>query len=403
MDKTHETHFATKTECAIIARMNQERKVIVFRTGVFGTWREKFGGLAAYAKSAGWILHSVDARTARPNFRQLIDYWNPVGIIIDASSKPEMFDGETFGGLPVAIMNPGGCICGRSMPSVSSDSRQIAKLAVSELLRGNPASLLFVEWFKPDMSWSTTRKAECEEIAKMHGLPFRTATPEPGDAANPAELERHIAAVLRDMPQPCGVFAVTDALGAATLSAAARLKADIPDDIAVVSVDDDPEICENSSPTLTSVRPDFHHLGFRAGQMLSEAIAGRGDMQQTATVPPLGIIQRASSRKIRVHDRAVCAALEKIRLHACERLAPDDVAKDFPVTRRMAEIRFKAATGRTIGEEILERRLSVACDHLSLGRMTISAIADFCGWNSLAAFRKAFKDRFGVSPSRWGR
>lgn len=380
--------------------MNNERKVIVFRTGVLGTWREKFGGIAAYAKSAGWTLHSVDARMSRPDFKQLISYWNPIGLIIDASARPDMFDCAAFKKLPVVVMNSGVRIRGRSIPSVSSDSRQIAKLAVSELLDGNPASILFVEWFKPEVAWSATRKAECEEIAGMHGLPFKTATPRPDDATNPAALERHIAAVLRTMPRPCGVFAATDVLGAAALSAAARLKADIPNEVAVVAVDDDPEICENSSPTLTSVRPDFRNLGFRAGQMLGEMIAGRADTLRLATVPPLGIVRRASSRKIRVHDRTVSAALEMIRIHACEGITPADVEKTFPVTRRMAEIRFKAATGRTIGEEILERKLSAACDYLASGRMSISAIADFCGWNSLAAFRKAFKARFGVSPSR---
>ena len=378
-----------------------ERKVIVFRTGVFGTWREKFGGIAAYAKSADWTLHSVDARAARPDFRQLIGYWNPIGLIIDASANPHIFDGESFGGLPVVVMNPEGRINGRSLPSVSSDSRQIAKIAVSELLDGNPASLLFVEWFEPEISWSMDKKDECEDIAKMHGLPFKSVVPQPGDELNPAGLERHIAAALRSMPRPCGVFAATDALGAAALSAAARLGANVPGEIAVVSVDDDPEICEGCSPTLTSVRPDFHRLGFCAGQMLAEAIEGRGATRRTTTVPPLGLARRASSRKIRVYDRTVHSALEKIRLHACEGLRPRDIAKDFQVSRRMAEIRFKAATGRTISEEILERRFSAACDHLSAGRASVSAIANFCGWNSDIAFRKAFKDRFGVPPLAW--
>ena len=379
--------------------MNNERKVIVFRTGVLGTWREKFGGIAAYAKSAGWTLHSVDARMSRPDFKQLISYWNPIGLIIDASARPEIFDYTAFKRLPVVFMNPDGRVHGRSVPSVSGDSRQIAKLAVSELLDGNPASILFVEWFKPEVAWSAARKRECEKIAGMHGLPFKTATPRPDDATNPAALERHIAAVLRTMPRPCGVFAATDVLGAATLSAAARLKADIPNEVAVVAVDDDPEICENSSPTLTSVRPDFRNFGFRAAQMLGEMIDGRADTLRLATVPPLGIVRRASSRKIRVYDRTVSAALEMIRLHACERLTPGDVAKCFPVTRRMAEIRFKNATGRTIGEEILERRFAAACDYLASGRTSISAIADFCGWNSPAAFRKAFKGRFNASPN----
>ena len=69
----------------------------------------------------------------------------------------------------------------------------------------------------------------------------------------------------------------------------------------------------------------------------------------------------------------------------------------------MAELRFKAATGRTIGEEILERRLAVACDLLRAGRTSAAAVAGLCGWNGEAAFRKAFASRFGVPPLRWAR
>ncbi len=67
----------------------------------------------------------------------------------------------------------------------------------------------------------------------------------------------------------------------------------------------------------------------------------------------------------------------------------------------MFEIRFKAATGKTIGEAILERRLAAACDYLKDGKSSVSAIANFCGWESDIAFRKAFKSRFGTSPLKW--
>ena len=62
-----------------------------------------------------------------------------------------------------------------------------------------------------------------------------------------------------------------------------------------------------------------------------------------------------------------------------------------------------AATGRTIGEEILERRLAAACDLLKAGRNSVAAVAGFCGWNGDVAFRKAFKSRFGAAPLRWAR
>ena len=67
----------------------------------------------------------------------------------------------------------------------------------------------------------------------------------------------------------------------------------------------------------------------------------------------------------------------------------------------MVELRFKSATGKTIGEAIIERRLAAACDYLAAGKSSISAIANFCGWKSDIAFRKAFKSRFGTSPLKW--
>jgi transcriptional regulator GlxA family with amidase domain len=138
--------------------------------------------------------------------------------------------------------------------------------------------------------------------------------------------------------------------------------------------------------------------------MLAEALSAQsGGARPVAplAVAPLGIVRRASSRQMRIYDSTVYEALEKIRLHACDGLQPSDIAKDFPVSRRMAEIRFKAATGKTIGDELLERRLAVACDYLREGRSSVAAIANFCGWNSDVAFRKAFKDRFGLSPLQW--
>ena len=72
------------------------KTIIVFRTGVLGTWREKYTGIAAFAKTVGWQLQPVDARTVRPDFKRILDFWKPHGIILDASGAPEMFKGEKF-------------------------------------------------------------------------------------------------------------------------------------------------------------------------------------------------------------------------------------------------------------------------------------------------------------------
>lgn len=379
------------------------KTVIVFRTGTLGVWREKYNGIASYARAVEWQLRPVDARNSRPNFRQLFEYWKPDGIIIDASGNPRMFDNAKFDRIPVVVMNPESTIKGNPHPSVASDSNEIARLAASELLELNPSSLVFIEWFDPSIVWSAVKRTAMEKIARMHGLPLTIITPTRKDADNPARLEKLIERAIAHLPRPCGIFAVTDMIGAAAVSAAARLDVRIPDDIAVISVDDDTEICENCVPSLSSVRPDFLQLGTSAARLLDEALSGRCGHDVKVIVPPLRIVRRASTRSTQTYDRNVRKALETIRLGACTGITPAKIAESFGISRRMVELRFKAATGKTMGDAILDQRLSVACDFLKDGKTAISAIANFCGWKSDLAFRKVFISRFGVSPREWQR
>lgn len=377
------------------------KNIIVFRTGKLGTWREKFNGIAAYAKTANWRLQPVDARLVRPDFRRILKFWRPDGIIIDASGAPKMFSNADFGTIPTVVMNPEAALRGAERPSVTGDSSATAKLAVSELLGANPVSLVFIEWFDPDIGWSALKRDTTAEIAHMHGIPMTVITPKPKDADNIPALEERIAKALSGLPRPCGVFAVTDVIGATAVSAVLRLKARIPEDFTIISVDDDPEICENCSPTLTSIRPDFHRLGFSAGRLLQEAMDHSCRATKCIKVPPLGIVRRATTRIVGAYHKKVNEALELIRLNACKGISPGEVAALFGTSRRMAEIRFKATVGKSINAEIIDQRLSAACTYLSEDRMSISAIANFCGWKSDIAFRKAFKSRFGLSPLKW--
>ncbi|MBR0056087.1 MAG: substrate-binding domain-containing protein, partial [Kiritimatiellae bacterium] len=276
-----------------------------------------------------------------------------------------------------------------------------ARLVASELLSASPASILFVEWPEP-WRWSTIKRDLMRKFARLHAIPFHVVTPSAQELADAAALQSRIGSVLAEMPLPCGVFAVTDILGAAAIGAAARGGLAVPGDIAVASVDDDPEICENCSPTLTSVRPNFHSLGFAAGRLLQRAIAAAAPIKaECEVVPPIGIVRRASTLALQRADTEAAGAMELIRREACSGLRPGDAAALFHTSRRAAELRFKAATGMTFGQAILERRLAAACDYLRSGNATIAAIADFCGWNSDLAFRKAFKAQFSIPPTRW--
>ena len=374
--------------------------ILVFRTGAQAAWSEKFAGISAFAREAGWQLQTIDARLSKPKFKDLIDFWSPQGILADASGDAAQFRNAPFAGIPTVYLNPETDAKGSRRLSVISDSDGIIRLAARELLSREIKDLVYVDWFSP-VSWSESKRDSIRKVAQLHKLPFHIIVPCPEALQESVVFMRQLTKELKKLPHPCGVFAVNDVIGAAVITAAGKAGIRIPEDLSVVSVDDDPEICENCSPTLTSIRPDFFRMGFAAARLLKQAIEQTGEFPTIQTIPPLSTVRRASSRTQADYDATVNKALELIRLKACEGLTPADVSALFGASRRSAEIRFKAATGRTIGDAILTIRLSAACEYLANGTSSVAAIANFCGWKSDLAFRKAFKSRYGVAPLKW--
>lgn len=354
--------------------------ILVFRTDTTGLWREKLAGITAFAKMKGWRVQPIDARTRLSDLVELIDFWKPAGIILDASGDTRELDLRVFLRHPCVALTPSSDKVRHALPFVCSSPQEIAALAARELLRRDIRTLAFVD--APESpSWAITKRDAFRRIAKLHGFQLAVVTP------------REVVG----LPQPIGLFAVSDNLAAETLVAAERAGLRVPEDLSVVGVDDNPEICENCEPTLTSVRPDFHQLGFAAAKTLQARIVSPHRKNESVEIPPVGLVRRASSGAS--EDACVSRALEKIRLQACEGLSVADVAALFgDCSRRSAELRFKAATGMTMTEALLEIRLSRASDYLKDG-LSVSAVANFCGWKSDIPFRKAFKRKYGILPS----
>ena len=357
------------------------RTILVFRTGTTGTWREKLAGITAFAKTADWRVQAIDARTQLPDIKSLLSFWEPSGIILDASGDTSRLDPRFFSRMPCVCITPSSDAFRRKTATVRSSSREIANLAARELLRREIKTLAFIDApGKP--SWSTEKREAFRAVAELHGFPLHVIT---------------ATAELFSLPRPIGLFAATDFLAAEVLVLAGHGRLRIPEDLSVVGVDDDPEICESCVPTLSSVRPDFTELGFIAAQTLRRRIDSPRRKIESIEIPPVGLVRRASSGA--QTDTCISQALEKIRLHACEGLSVADVAALFgDCSRRSAELRFKAATGMTMTDALLDVRLSRACDYLK-ENLSVSSVANFCGWKSDITFRKAFKDKFGILPT----
>ena len=187
------------------------------------------------------------------------------------------------------------------------------------------------------------------------------------------------------------------------LTTARLLELSVPDDIAVIGVDNYVNICEDAIPSLSSIEPDYYHAGTTAAMLMME-IVQTGNRRKTLrkrTFGPIRIVRRASTRILRNNDADVETALELIHKESCIGLTAARVTKLFACSRVYAEMRFRKATGQSILETIQAVRLERAKELLRNPSQQLKSIADFCGFKSQNSLCKFFLKKTGMTMSDW--
>lgn len=203
------------------------------------------------------------------------------------------------------------------------------------------------------------------------------------------------------LPVPSAVFAANDRMAHEVIAAAHAIWMSVPDDIAVVGIDNNEMIALSTNPSLTTVEVDFEKAGFSAGELLDSMLSDPSSKHARRFFGALRLIRRGSTAVNKKRDPTVNAAQEYILRHCTDSISVKDVAAMFPCSRRMAEVRFRAATGHAIGEEIREARMNIVKGYLTSSTTNLDAIANMSGWKSSAVLRQYFKRKTGLTLSAW--
>lgn len=285
------------------------------------------------------------------------------------------------------------------IPWVETDDREIARLAVEHLLERGFREFGYVGEFA--FNWARWRhEAFARELA-AHGFPCAVhdwRSRSTGEVATERERSRLIRWIA-ELPRPAGIMVCYDRMGQRFLDTCREMDVAVPEDIAVLGVDNDDLICSLSSPGLSSVIPDVERTGYLAAQLLDEAMAGRPPRAEGHFVPPLGIATRPSTDILAMDDRHIAAALRFIREHACEGIQVADVLRRVPLTRRVLEQRFRTAVGRTPHAEIIRLRVRRVGELLVSTDLSLQEIARRTGFEHVEYLSVAFKRELGLSPS----
>ena len=363
--------------------------------------RDRVAGVNRYARTRGWRVQIVErgGLGGRIPVRELVAFWHPVGIIAECGGGMPEFTREAAVGIPVVRFDEDPR---RSRSAaVVSDSNSIGGRAARELLELGLEHFAFVGYSR-SVFWSRDRCDAFRKALKLNGFSC-SVFPGAAKKGDGGEREAALAAWLSALPKPCGVFAAHDPVGAGVLAAAKAAGLSVPGDVAVVSVDDIPALCEASEPTLTSIRPDFERGGYLAAEMLGRLIDGFPPEPRVLTYPPIHVSRRETTIRPRRRAKSVGKAVAFVRRAATGRLSVAQVAAEMGCSPRQAQKRFAEAVGHSVLTEITAVRIEQAKSLLRNPRLTMDGVAMRCGWSSVSSLRAAFHAATGMSPRQWRR
>lgn len=373
-------------------------KSILYFVSPWRAWHKRLAGIYRYAAKHDWQVQVIERGLTALPVKKSLSFWHPDGCIVERSimEKPD-FHAEDFGTIPVVYCDPMLKRNQHSIIGISHDSSKSATLATNELLSLGFRHLAFVGNIIP-RDWSTSRRKAMAATAAAAGATF--ASFEPGGSDSISDFYASIRPWLHSLPLPCGILAANDISGDLVLRACRMEQIAVPDDIAVIGIDNDALICRHTKPTLTSVSPDFEQSGFLAAKLLDEAMDGN-IAPRIVSFGASHIARRNSTIKFERRDGAVRNAIARIRCEDGVSLTPADICREIGGSRRNAELRVRAATGRAIGEIIAEARIERAKSLILERKLPLGAIFAECGYNDSSSLRRAFKNATGLSLREW--
>lgn len=210
-----------------------------------------------------------------------------------------------------------------------------------------------------------------------------------------------LSAWLASLTPPTGLFVCNDIRGQQVLNACRGLGMSVPDDVAVIGVDNDDAICPLTDPPLSSVRPNAEGAGYRAAEILDAMMNGEPTLKSVEYISPITVVERLSTQVIAVEDREVARVCRFIRQHACDGIDVNDVAEFTELSRRQLERRFRSELMRTPHDEITAVQIDRVKQLLRESEMTLEQIAPLAGYRHKERLSAVFKREAGETPGSY--
>lgn len=354
-------------------------------------------GVARYACEHNWHLNCEMAFTGR-----LPEGWRGDGIIAVLDKREEVADFVQRAKVPtvdLSVIRPE-----IKVPRVSGDHYAI----------GQTAGELFLERGYQHYAWFSTHDDPASRLRKQgffDAVKSQAVTAEswifpPAVRRKQDEwtvksewLIKH----LRAIPKPAAVFAFHDAEAANVLDACLLGGIDVPEEVSILGVDNNPVICESVRVHLSSVNHDLEGLGYAGAALLDGLMRGEKAPKNPVLIPPRGVTLRRSTDALAVEHDAVRKAVEFMRKNYPRLIGPEDAAEEAGMPRVQLEAEFRKLFHHSMRKELARIRLQRAKEFLLGTELPVADVAARTGFNTAQYFNNVFRRETGYTPLNYRR
>ncbi|MCW1885758.1 XylR family transcriptional regulator [Luteolibacter flavescens] len=371
--------------------------VIVETSTQYG--RNLIRGIARYGRLHDWQIHFEyrGKSTAEPDW--LADFKGD-GVITTSPdqchSRALKEQGVAVFDLQSTMLDPAG-----EHLIVDSDHRAVGRMAADHFIEKGHRHFAFLGY--SDHNVSREREIGFTEALAARGhKPHCHHTPE-RKARSFESLQKGDLSFIESLPKPCALFCCWDEVAFRAVQSAIELQIAVPEDLAVLGVDNDPVFSSTSRIPLSSIDPDIIRMGFLAASWLAELMSGK-ELQQIKLerlVPPKGLVIRQSTALDAIEDPVVRRFLELLRQQRPGLLSIEELSRDCHVSRRLLEQRVKAATGKTPRQLLSQTLVEGIQRFLSQTDYTLAHIADLLGFEHAERLSHLFRRQTGKTPGEY--
>ncbi len=360
--------------------------------------RDVLRGIGDYVRQQGpWSIYH-EPRGLEDPVPKWLQGWDGDGIIARIQNDRMAHTVKETG---IPIVDVLGLATEARFPLVHADDEGIAQQAAEHLLQRGFRNFAYCGI--RHAPWSNRRRDVFTKTISLAGyecsvyhLPTSIRS-----GRNWEKVEKSFTKWIVELPKPVGIMACNDPRGQLLLEACRRGRVSVPEEAAVIGVDNDEPLCMISDPPLSSVMPNHERVGFEAAALLNRMMAGDDPPGETLFIPPLRVVTRMSTDVSAIEDPEVASVVRFVREHACEGIDLHDIVEYSGFSRSTLLRKTKKVLGRSLHEEIIRVRLQRVHYLLTETNLSIESITHKSGFNHRQYMGKVFKAEYGETLAEY--